>query len=201
MVLALGGGGKEGKRGSKVRVSSNWQRLKAEIFGTSPVAKGYLLLTTRFQGKVPFEIVYTYDRETGRENLTLVGPLAKIDWREFLAIGLPAPMEALELRGEVTVWFVEGLECEYGKRSKCDSARSPGSLKWWKSAEGLPRRVRIWGVVVKKDMSVHVGEDGGLEMEETHVLPGRGRRHSNPSPELPRWRSRQGSAVRPRRRL
>lgn len=156
MVFSLGGKeGKEGKEDSKVRVSSNWQRLKAKIFGRRPGGIGYLLLTRRFKGAA-FEMVYYYDRATDREDLTLVGPLAKIDCRSFPGVGLPAPMEALEARGEVMVWFAEGSECEYGKQTASDSFRTPGLLRWWMSAAGPPRRMRIWQALSQKDMSVHV---------------------------------------------
>jgi hypothetical protein len=193
MVCSLGG---VGKKSSRVRVDSIWQRVKAEIIGTNQ-DMAVLIMTRTFQ-KGEFEMVYHYDRLSNWEFITLVGPLAKIDWRGFLAVGFPAPMEALELRGEVALRFAKGSEVEYGVQTAQDSWQMnlPGLMGWWTSVAGPPRRVRIWCTEVSMFMSACERSDGKLEMEETLVLPGKPRRNSTPghgSRGLRASRSRQGS--------
>jgi hypothetical protein len=177
MVCSLGG---DGKQGSRVRVDSIWQRVKAEVLGTNEVMA--TLIMTRTLQKGEFELVYHYDRVSNWEFITLVGPLAKIDWRGFLEVGFPAPMEALELHGEVAMWFAKGSEADYGVKTAGDSWQStlPGLMGYWTSLPGPPRRVRIWCTEVSMFMSACERSDGKLEMEETFVLPGKPRRNSTP---------------------
>jgi hypothetical protein len=193
MVCSLGG---IGKQGSRVRVDSLWQRVKAEILGTNEVM-ATLIMTRTFQ-KGEFELVYHYDRVANWEFVTLVGPLAKIDWRGLLAVGLPAPMEALELHGEVAMWFAEGSEVKYGVKTHGDSWQSAllGLMGHWTSLPGPPRRLRVWCTEASMFMSARERSDGKLEVEETFILPGKSRRNSTPghgSRGLRASRSRQVS--------
>jgi hypothetical protein len=181
MVCCLCGGQQE----SQVLVSSNWQRIKAEVLslavGTAPTtdeSKGFLILTRTFQDYA-FEMNYYYDRTTDREYLTLVGPLAKIDWSRFAKFPFAGPMGVMELRGEVTTWFAEGSESKYSsEKMMMDSWQEPGLMDWWTSVPGPPRRARLWSTVVHAQQSVYSRPDGRPEMDEKFVMTGPHRRNS-----------------------
>ena len=65
-------------------------------------------------------MIYHYSRSNDQEHFTLVGPLAKIDWRGFLGFEFLGPMDVLELRGEVAVWFAKNMNLEHGEQKDAE---------------------------------------------------------------------------------
>ena len=182
MVLKLGNGTTTAE-GGRVRVHSQWQRVRAEILAAPGVGRSWLVLTRKltFQGAV-FEIVYHYDRTSDREHFTLVGPLARIDWRDIRDFVFRRPMEKLALRGEVAVWFTKGSERgQVGvEKQYCDSWQTPSFFGWWTGVAGPPRRVRVWNCARQVYLSVHRCADGELEMDEVVIFTAKPRRDSAP---------------------
>jgi hypothetical protein len=167
-----------GRQDSPVRVSSNWQRLKCEVLGTTRHCMASLSLLRSIEDGV-IDMMYYYDRSTNRENFTLAGPLAKIDWSRLHEFRFPGPMEALELRGEVVIWFAEGSESRYiSERTVCDSWEEPDLLSWWTNVGGPRRRARLWNNDVHAWRSLYVDSDGKAVMDDLFVLPGPRRRNS-----------------------
>jgi hypothetical protein len=167
-----------GRQDASVRVSSNWQRVGGEVAGRTRHGMASLSLI-RTIGDGAIKMIYDYGRCTDRENFTLVGQLAKIDWSRLHVFEFPGPTEALELRGDVTVWFAEGDGSKYSsQRTVRDSLQEPDLISWWTNVGHLPRRVRIWNTEIHAWRSVYVDSNDKAVMDEEFISTGPRRRNS-----------------------
>lgn len=170
--------------GGRVRVHSNWQRMPTDILGRGHAGESnsFLILTrTLTVQDTEFETTYHFNRFDDREHFTLVGPLARIDWRGLQGFRFRSRMDKVKLRAEAVVWHAKGMEAALGYDDDySDSWQDPGLLSWWTGADpaGPPRRVRVWVTVKHVNLSLYVCEDGVMEMNEMLILPGRPRRNS-----------------------
>jgi hypothetical protein len=171
MIFQLGDGTENSPR---TAVHSKWERHSVNIPGTAH-RMSILLLTRTF---AEFTMIYHYSRSNDQEHFTLVGPLAKIDWRGFLGFEFLGPMDVLELRGEVAIWFAKNMNLEHGEQTYQDSWQMPGMVNLWATSGGSGHRTRSWSTISQMLMAVYVAPDGVFEMAKTFTLTGPKRRNS-----------------------